>query len=69
MPLARACKEAIRAVVGEAELRQGKVSLDIPSLVENGNTVPLTVSVDSPMSAADHVKAIHIVNEKIRSHK
>ena len=36
----------------------------MPTLVENGNTVPLTVSVESPMSAADHVRAIHIVNEK-----
>ena len=36
----------------------------MPPLVENGNAVPLTVSVDSPMTEADHVKAIHIVNEK-----
>ena len=36
----------------------------MPPLVENGNAVPLTVSVDSPMTASDHVKAIHIVNEK-----
>jgi sulfur-oxidizing protein SoxY len=59
-----AMQEAIRAIIGEAELRQGKVALDIPSLVENGNAVPLSVSVDSPMSPADHVKAIHVVNEK-----
>jgi sulfur-oxidizing protein SoxY len=32
--------------------------------VENGNTVPMTVSVDSPMTAADHVKAIHVFTEK-----
>ena len=31
-------------------LREGKVTLDIPPLVENGNTVPLTVSVESPMT-------------------
>ena len=36
----------------------------MPPLVENGNTVPLTVSVESPMTAADHVKAIHVFNEK-----
>jgi sulfur-oxidizing protein SoxY len=59
-----AMQEAIRAIVGEAELQQGRIALDIPMLVENGNAVPLTVSVDSPMSAADHVKAIHVVNEK-----
>lgn len=55
---------AIRAVVGTATVRPGKVKLDIPPLVENGNTVPLTVSVTSPMTADDHVVSIHIFNEK-----
>jgi sulfur-oxidizing protein SoxY len=55
---------AIREVVGESPVREGKVTLDLPPLVENGNAVPMTVSVDSPMSAADHVKAIHVFNEK-----
>ena len=43
---------AIRKVVGEAPLRKGKVMIDVPPLVENGNTVPVTVSVESPMTAA-----------------
>jgi sulfur-oxidizing protein SoxY len=55
---------AIRNVVGEAPLRTGKVKLDIPPLVENGNAVPMTVSVTSPMTADDHVKSIHVFNEK-----
>jgi sulfur-oxidizing protein SoxY len=59
-----AMRQAIRAVLGEAEARPGKVTLDIPALVENGNAVPLTVSVESPMSEEDHVKAIHVFNEK-----
>ena len=57
-------KHAIRSLIGEAEVRKGKVTLDLPPLVENGNTVPLTVIVDSPMTKADHVKAIHVFNEK-----
>jgi sulfur-oxidizing protein SoxY len=57
-------KTAIRRVVGEAALQKGKVKLDLPPLVENGNVVAVTVSVDSPMTEADHVKAIHIFNEK-----
>ena len=57
-------ERAIRQVIGEAEVRKGKVTLDLPPLVENGNTVPLTVIVDSPMTKADHVKAIHVFNEK-----
>ncbi|AJA64796.1 MULTISPECIES: SoxY-related AACIE arm protein [Bradyrhizobium] len=55
---------AIRNVVGEAQIRAGKIKLDIPPLVENGNTVPMTVSVASPMTATDYVKSIHIFNEK-----
>jgi sulfur-oxidizing protein SoxY len=55
---------AIRNVVGEAEVRTGKVKLDIPPLVENGNTVPMTVSVSNPMTPDDHVKSIHVFNEK-----
>ncbi|MHC2464117.1 SoxY-related AACIE arm protein [Bradyrhizobium embrapense] len=55
---------AIRNVVGEANVRTGKVKLDIPPLVENGNTVPMTVSVLSPMTADEYVKSIHVFNEK-----
>jgi sulfur-oxidizing protein SoxY len=57
-------RAAIRSVVGEAPLRKGKVKLDLPPLIENGNAVPMTVSVESPMTEADHVKAIHVFNEK-----
>jgi sulfur-oxidizing protein SoxY len=55
---------AIRSFIGEAQMRTGKVKLDVPPLVENGNTVPLNVMVESPMTAADHVKTIAIFNEK-----
>ena len=55
---------AIRNVVGTATVRTGKVKLDVPPLVENGNTVPMTVSVASPMTPEDHVKSIHVFNEK-----
>ena len=55
---------AIRNVVGGAVVRTGKVKLDIPPLVENGNTVPMTVSVSSPMTPDDYVKSIHVFNEK-----
>ena len=55
---------AIRDVFGNTEIGRGKVTLDTPSLVENGNTVPMTVSVESPMTATDYVKSIHVFNEK-----
>jgi sulfur-oxidizing protein SoxY len=56
--------EAIRELIGEGTLERGKVKLELPSIVENGNTVPLTVSVDSPMTESDHVESIHIFNQK-----
>ena len=59
-----AMQAAIRNVVGEAPVKPGKVKLDMPPLVENGNTVQYTVSVESPMTPADHVKAIHVFVEK-----
>lgn len=55
---------AIRNVTGGAAVKTGKVKLDVPPLVENGNTVPLTVSVSHPMAPEDHVRSIHIFNEK-----
>ena len=55
---------AIREFAGEAAIREGRVKLEIPALVENGNSVTLSVAVESPMSAADHVKTIAVFNEK-----
>ena len=59
-----ALEQAIREVTGGAPLKSGRVKLDVPPLVDNGNTVPLSVSVESPMTAADHVKAIYVFTEK-----
>jgi sulfur-oxidizing protein SoxY len=36
----------------------------VPPLLDNGNAVPLAVSVESPMTSADYVKAIHVFTEK-----
>jgi sulfur-oxidizing protein SoxY len=55
---------AIHAFTGGATVQTGKVSFDIAQLIDNGNAVPVTVRVDSPMSADDHVKAIAIFNER-----
>ncbi len=52
-------QEAIRKLTGSAAIKEGR-----PPLVENGNTVPLKISVDSPMMPADHVKTIHVLAEK-----
>jgi sulfur-oxidizing protein SoxY len=57
-------RDAVRSIIGEAPVTQGKVTLDVPPLVENGNSVPCTVTVESPMTRDAYVKAIHVFNEK-----
>ena len=57
-------KAAIHRVIGESPVTKGKVALDIPPLVENGNTVPMMVRVASAMTDTDYVKSIHVFNEK-----
>jgi len=42
----------------------GKVTVKLPEIAENGRTVPITVSVDSPMTDGDYVKSVHIVSER-----
>ena len=59
-----AFQEALRGIVGDAQIRRGRVKLQLPPLVDNGNSVPLSVAVDSPMTAADHVMAIHVFTQK-----
>ena len=67
LPAARAAEpalqEAIRAWAGSATPRDGRVQFDISPLVDNGNVVPLTISVQSPMTPADHVREIVVFNE------
>jgi sulfur-oxidizing protein SoxY len=55
---------AVSAYTQGAPLRTGRVKLDVAELVDNGNVVPVTVTVDSPMTAADYVKNIAVFNEK-----
>ena len=57
-------QDVIRAIAGSAAVKPGRVRLDLPPLVENGNTVPLKISVESPMTPTDHVKAIYLLAEK-----
>jgi sulfur-oxidizing protein SoxY len=57
-------KAAIRRVIGDAPIKPGRVKLDLPPLVENGNTVAMSVSVENPMALASYVRAIHVFTEK-----
>lgn len=55
---------AIQAWTGGVPPQPGGVQLDIAPIVDNGNTVPVAVTVDSPMSPADHVTAIALFNQR-----
>lgn len=70
---AAATPEALQAAMREfargAAVRPGRVRFDIAPLVENGNTVPVTVEVESPMTAQDHVQAIAVFNERNPQHE
>ena len=69
LPLSPACAApadvaaAIRAVTGGAPLRPGRVKLDLPLLVENGNTVAMTIGVADPLPAAERVLSLHVFAE------
>jgi sulfur-oxidizing protein SoxY len=57
-------EEALRSIPGGASPKHGRVSLDIPPITENGNSVPITISIESPMTVSDHVKTIGLFAEK-----
>jgi sulfur-oxidizing protein SoxY len=61
-------EEAMKAIAERTGTKDpqmsGKIELDVPEIAENGSTVPMGVRVDSPMSDADHVKAVHVMATK-----
>jgi sulfur-oxidizing protein SoxY len=59
-----ASQAALKRIVGDSPVRKGRVKLTLPPLIDNGNSVPLSVSVESPMTEADHVTAIYVLTEK-----
>ncbi len=65
---ALASPETMNAAIAEftdgRSVQEGRITLDIPVLVENGNSVPMTVEVDSPMTPEDHVTEIAVFNER-----
>jgi len=58
-----AVQQAIRQLIGTREPQPGGVTLRLPKIAETGNSVPLTVTVDSPMTPEDHVLRIHVFVE------
>ena len=57
-----AWEQAVKSILGEAKPTEAKLTFDMPEIAENGNTVPFSVRIDSPMTEKDYVKAIHIIS-------
>ena len=57
-------RQALKNTFGSATITEGRVQMSLPALAENGNSVALGIEVDSPMTDADHVVAIHVFAEK-----
>ena len=59
---AQGWEEVVKKIVGDAKPVDGKLTMDLPEIAENGNTVPFTINVDSPMTDANYVKAVHVIS-------
>ncbi len=55
-------EETLKKIMGDAKAIDGKLVVDMPEIAENGNTVPFTIKVDSPMTDANYVKVLHVVS-------
>lgn len=58
---AQTWEQAVKKVMGDAKPSDGKITIELPEIAENGNTVPFSVAVDSPMTEKNYVKAIHVI--------
>ncbi len=55
---------AQRALFGDRPIREGRVSVSLPPISENGFSVPLEIAVDSPMTEADHVVQVAVFSPR-----
>ena len=59
----QAWQEALKRIAGEAQpTTDARLTFDLPEIAENGNTVPFTIGVESPMTEKEHVKAVHVIS-------
>jgi sulfur-oxidizing protein SoxY len=54
--------DALKKIMGEAPTGTVGIAIELPEIAENGNTVPFTLTVDSPMTESDFVKAVHVIS-------
>lgn len=63
-PVEEDLKVTLRRLIGDARPQTGRIHIGLPEVADSGNSVPLTLRVESPMTAADHVRLIHLVAER-----
>lgn len=56
----KAVAEELKKLYGDKPMAPGKIKLDVPEIAENGLVVPINVEVESPMTASDYVKSVHV---------
>jgi sulfur-oxidizing protein SoxY len=54
----------VKSVTGGAAAKRGRVTLDLPVLADNGNSVAMKVTVESPMTPADHVRTVRLLSQR-----
>ena len=59
-----AVAKAMKAVIRGRKLAMGKITIDLPEIAEDGSSVQMTIAVESPMTAENHVKAVHVYAEE-----
>ena len=63
-PEPAAMAAALEAVVGGRPVKEGRVTLELPRIADDGNVVSMSVRVDSAQTEADHVRIIHVFSEQ-----
>ncbi len=65
----KAVNASIEKIAGKKKVMTGKITLDLPQIAENGNTVPVGFSVESPMTKSNYVKSVYLFSDKNPGHK
>ena len=55
--------DAIAERVGTSAFKEGRIAMELPQIAENGNTVPMSIEIDSPMTEQNYVKSVHLFAE------
>jgi sulfur-oxidizing protein SoxY len=62
--MAAPTQAAVERVLAGRSAEEAGITLRVPPIAENGNIVPMTVIVDSPMTEADHIRVFHVFADK-----